>query len=407
MKWDIVSGPMDRRDFLRAAAMAGAGLALGSSRRLFADEGAATRPSQQLVRYPQKTDLILLTDRPPNLETPLEHFRSDFTPNEAFFVRWHIAGIPTSLDEKAFRLSVDGHVDNELSLSPEQLQKDFEPVSLPAVNQCSGNSRQYFSPRVPGGQWGNGALGNAMWKGVRLSDLLKKAGIKSGAVDVTFQGLDKAPLPSVPLFIKSLAVDHANDGQVMVAYEMNGKPLPMLNGFPLRLIVPGWYATYWVKSLADITVTNKPFKGFWMEKSYRVPDNPEYQESPADLAKVTVPISRILVRSLFVSPAPAADLRAGTPVDVEGLALDAGSGIKKVELSTDAGRTWQESQLDPEIGKFSWRRWRSRWTPAQAGPATLTVRATSNDGRTQPGSQNWNRSGYARHQIESIEVTVK
>jgi DMSO/TMAO reductase YedYZ molybdopterin-dependent catalytic subunit len=225
--------------------------------------------SGDLVRFPEKTDLILLTDRPPQLETPLSYFHEDLTPNEAFFVRWHLANIPTKVSPDTFELSVSGHVDNELSLSLDDLHKQFEPVSVVAVNQCSGNSRKFFSPRVPGGQWGNGAMGNARWTGVRLSDLLKKAAVKAGAVEVSFAGLDRPPQPSVPSFVKSLAFDRANDGEVLVAYEMNGKPLPMLNGYPLRLVVPGWFATYWVKSLSEITVLKEKFHGFWMDKAYR------------------------------------------------------------------------------------------------------------------------------------------
>ena len=193
----------------------------------------------ELARYPEKTELILLTDRPPQLETPLRYFRTDLTPNDAFFVRWHLSGIPTTVDLRTFRLEVGGHVNKPLSLSLNDLQTKFEPVSLVALAQCAGNSRSLFEPRVPGGQWGNGAMGNARWKGVRLKDVLDAAGVMPGAIRVGLQGLDVPPLPKTPRFEKSLAIEHARDGEVMVAYEMNGAPLPMLNGFPIRLVVPG------------------------------------------------------------------------------------------------------------------------------------------------------------------------
>jgi DMSO/TMAO reductase YedYZ molybdopterin-dependent catalytic subunit len=360
-----------------------------------------------MVRFPEKTDLILLTDRPPQLETPLSYFHQDLTPNDAFFVRWHLANIPTKVSPDTFELSVKGHVDNELSLSLEDLVKQFEPVSVVAVNQCSGNSRSLFSPRVPGGQWGNGAMGNARWTGVRLSDLLKKAAIKAGAIEVSFSGLDRPPQPSVPAFVKALALDRAGDGEVIVAYEMNGKPLPMLNGYPLRLVVPGWFATYWVKSLSEITVLKEKFHGFWMDKAYRIPANLDIAEVPGKLAKETVPINKMLVRSVFVAPGPGTTVQPGAAVDVEGLAFDGGSGIARVEVSADAGKTWTDARLDPEIGRYSWRRWRHAWTPTAPGTATLMARATNVAGQTQRAEQNWNRSGYARNTIESLDVAVK
>jgi len=205
-----------------------------------------------LAQYPGKVPLRLLTDRPPQLETPLEYFRQDLTPNDAFYVRWHLSGVPTSVDVAKYRPEVKGHVKKALSLSLDQLRKEFQPVTVVAVNQCSGNQRSLFEPHVPRGQWINGALGCAKWTGVRLKDVLAKAGVGPKAVDVTFQGIDQAPFASVPAFAKSLAIAHANQEEVLLAYEMNGSPLPMLNGFPLRVVVPGWYATYWVKALSQV-----------------------------------------------------------------------------------------------------------------------------------------------------------
>jgi DMSO/TMAO reductase YedYZ molybdopterin-dependent catalytic subunit len=391
---------LTRRTLLWTTAAVAAGAVLRPRLSLAADGPV------EYARFPEKTDLILLTDRPPNLETPLKYFREDLTPNDAFFVRWHLATIPTTIDTAQFRLAVRGHVDQPLALSLDDLRKQFEPVFLIAVNQCSGNSRSLFNPRVFGGQWGNGAVGNAKWTGVRVRDLLGKAKPKAGAIEVAFSGLDRAPLPTVPNFVKSLAFDHAGDGEVMIAYEMNGQPLPMLNGFPLRLIVPGWYGTYWIKALNDIEVLSKPFDGFWMAKAYRVPkDEPNCNESPRDLAKETVPISRMTVRSLFVSPEAGQKLAAGQEHEVSGLAMDDGHGIKTVEISTDGGKSWSATTLDPELGKYSWRRWRLKWKPAAAGRYQLMARATNAAGQTQT-TQQWNRSGYARNVIESVEVTV-
>jgi DMSO/TMAO reductase YedYZ molybdopterin-dependent catalytic subunit len=328
-----------------------------------------------------------------------------------FYSRWHLSVLPTVVDTASFRLSLGGHVQRPLSLSLEEIRKSFEPVSLAAVNQCSGNSRSLFEPRMPGVQWGNGAIGNARWTGVRLKELLARAQVKAKAVDVSFNGLDGPALPAAPGFAgtpdfeKSLPFDRANDGEVMVAYEMNGQPLPMLNGFPLRLIVPGWYATYWVKALNQITVHEKAFDGFWMAKAYRVPNTPDFQEDPKNLAKETIPIGRMTTRSLFARPLGGEMLAAGKPYEVQGVALDGGSGIRKVEISTNGGQAWMEAKLDADLGRYSWRRWRYMWQPA-AGRHRLMVKATSAAGETQTSRQ-WNRSGYARNVIESMEITAR
>ena len=404
-------GSLRRRDFLRgvAAAVAGGAVGMGNG-QLFADAATTTASQGELlVKFPEKVPLILNTDRPPNLETPLAYFQHDLTPNEAMYVRWHLGILPTRIDTATFRLSLGGHVERPVQWSLDELRKAFEPVSVVAVNQCSGNSRKYFEPRMPGVQWGNGALANARWTGVRLKDLLAKAGAKAGAVDVQFNGLDAPTLPAAgqfqgtPDFIKSLPFDRANDGEVMVAYEMNGRPLPMLNGFPVRLVVPGWFATYWMKSLSDITVLDKKFDGFWMAKAYRVPPTHNYQELPKELAKETVPITALTVRSLFVRPAPGERVAAGQPCEVQGIALDGGRGIRRVEVSVDEGKAWRDARLDADLGRYSWRRWRFDFSP-QRGRHRLMVRATNADGDTQTTAPQWNRSGYGRNVIESLEI---
>jgi len=365
---------------------------------------AGSTSTPEMVKYPEKKEMILLTDRPPQLETPLKIFREDITPNDYFFVRWHLSQIPTRIDIDTFRLRICGAADKQLSLSMNDLKTKFAPDSMVALAICAGNSRSTFNPKVPGSQWNNGAMGNAKWKGVKLKDILAMAGIKKGAIEVTFQGLDRGALPDIPAFVRSLDVNHVMDGEVMVAYEMNGQPLPMLNGYPLKLIVPGWYATYWVGALANINVLTDTFKGFWMKNAYRVPSTGG-GESPDSLAKVTVPISNINMHSIFVEPDASETVTAHKPCLVEGLAFTDGTGIKKVELSFDDGKTWTDAQLDPELGKYSWRRWRYKWTPGAKGLYHLQVRATDNRGHTQTDKQ-WNRSGYARGFIEKLDVDV-
>jgi sulfite dehydrogenase (cytochrome) subunit A len=361
--------------------------------------------SRTLARYPQKTDLILLTDRPPQLETPLSYFQTDLTPNDAFFVRWHLSGIPTSVDTMNFRLEISGHVQKPLSLSLRELQTKFEPVSLVALCQCSGNSRSLFEPRVPGGQWGNGAMGNARWTGVRLKDVLDAAGILPGAVQVGLHGLDVSPQANTPRFAKSLQIEHARDGEVMIAYKMNDQPLPMLNGFPIRLIVPGWYATYWVKALSSITVLDRPLQTYWMDKAYRIPNNPQASEDPSHLSEQTVPISVMPVHSIFLQPELGKQLRAGRKFELTGVATDGLSGVKSVEVSLDAGQSWTNAELGRDLGKYSWRRWRLEWIPAKPGDYRLMVRATTSSGERQVTRQ-WNRSGYWRDVIEHQDVKV-
>lgn len=363
----------------------------------------SSRDLRPLARFPDKDPLILLTDRPPQLETPLHYFREDLTPNEAHFVRWHLSGVPTAVDLKTWRLEVMGNVRSRLSLTLDDLKQKLEPVSIVALNQCSGNARILFEPRVAGGQWRFGAMSNSRWTGARLKDLMEHAGLRTGTVEVSFAGLDKPALAATPSFEKSLPLEIAQNPDVLVAYAMNDKPLPMLNGFPARLIVPGWYATYWVKSLSRITVRSAPLHNFWMDKAYRIPNNRNASETPGKLATDTVPINKLAVHSIFVAPEPGDTVAAGKAVQLEGLAMDSGRGIQKVEVSTDGGTKWGDAELEKDLGKYSWRRWRVKWTPQQKGKYRLMVRATNNAGEGQPVEQ-WNHSGYQRSMIEHMDV---
>src|SRR5579862_9144828 len=319
-----------RRDLLRQAGVA-TGVATGiaglagltrpgwaaDSVQLGLPGGPGERPIT--TAFPQKGAMILQRTRPPLLETPFEVFdQGVFTPNDRFYVRWHLANIPTSIDTRAFRLNVRGHVREPLSLTLDDLVREFQPFEIAAVNQCSGNSRGFFQPRVAGGQWANGAMGNALWKGVRLKDVLDRAGVKAGALQVRFNGLDTGVIPQTPDFLKSLAIDHARDGEVMIAYAMNGEQLPLLNGFPLRLVVPGWYATYWVKMLNDIEVLDAPDDNFWMKTAYTIPDTPRADMKPGQTGVKMVPISAMNPRSFITNPLAGASLPVGKPAAVRG-----------------------------------------------------------------------------------------
>ena len=270
-----------------------------------------------------------------------------------------------------------------------------------------GNGRGLFSPRVLGGQWGNGAMGNAEWVGARLRDILALAGVRQRAVEVAFDGLDKPAFPSVPAFAKSLTIGRImDDPDVIVAYQMNGQPLPMLNGYPARLIVPGWYATYWVKNLSEIQVVDRPFDNFWMKSAYRMPDNACGCVAPGTAPAHTVPISAMNVRSFIASPAAGATVAAGRLVAVNGIAFDGGHGIASVELSSDGGETWRRAALGADLGRYSFREWSSNWTPAAAGSYQLMVRAVNRIGQSQGTEPLWNPSGYLRNVVEHIDVRV-
>jgi DMSO/TMAO reductase YedYZ molybdopterin-dependent catalytic subunit len=373
-------------------------------------EGAASEKdslADEMVIAPGKQPMRLLTDRPLNLETPLQYFLYDYTPNDVFFVRWHLAVLPEKVDPDTFRLRIDGHVKNALSFSINDLKTKFNPVTITALAQCSGNSRSFFDPHVPGGQWKNGAMGNAKWTGVRLCDLLKAAGLKKGAFDVAFNGLDAALMPETPDFVKSLRLEKALDTTLVVAYEMNGHEIPLLNGYPLKLVVPGWYATYWVGMLSNIYVLPDTFGGFWMKTAYLIPKGVNNgNEKPDSLATDMQPMGKMDVRSIFVSPEPDSIITVGRTIELQGLAMDGGDGIVSVEISSDGGKNWKPAQLDPELGKFSWRRWRYKWNPTAEGSVHFKVRATNSLGDSQPEHQ-WNRSGYMRNEIEELVLKVQ
>jgi len=399
-----------RRQFLSATLLAGAGGVLSGPLRLSAAAEVDlpfANGHRRMASFPQKRPLILVTSRPPQLETPFSVFNEGIlTPNDSFFVRYHLSQIPTAIDPDEFRLLIKGKVSSPLSLSIEDLKSKFEPVELVAVNQCSGNSRGFSQPRVAGGQTGNGAMGNARWKGVPLKDLLNKAGVAAGARQVTFQGLDRPVIEQTPAFVKAINVDHALDGEVMVAYHMNDQDLPMLNGFPLRLVVPGCYGTYWVKHLNEITVVGEEFTGFWMSTAYRIPDNAGACVEPGSTPAKTKPIDRLNVRSFVTSIADGDKVPLGKPLSIRGIAFDGGYGIQSVRVSEDGGRTWRETELGRDYGKYSFREWTYPFVAQEAGNHEIKVCASNRIGQTQPTTPLWNPAGYMRNVTETVHFSA-
>jgi sulfite dehydrogenase len=408
-------GAITRRTFVQtaglfvAAAPIAATLAAASATDTAEGVSFAAGP-RQWVRYPGKRPLIRVTTRPPHLETPFSVFNEGpITANDAFFVRYHLANIPLSIDPATYRLTVKGLVNSPLTLSLAELKKLAEPVEVIAVNQCSGNSRGFFAPRVFGAQLANGAMGNARWVGVPLRKVLEKASVAAGARQVTFNGLDAPILPSTPDFRKALDIDHALSDEPLLAWSMNGKDIPFLNGFPVKLIVPGYFGTYWVKHLSEIEVIDHTFDGHdaaFMTTAYRVPDNDCQCVAPGTAAAKTRPISTLPVRSFITNIVTGAVLPARRSVELRGIAFDSGKGIQTVEVSTDKGASWRAGTLGKELGRYSFREWHSSVDFDQRGPAVLMVRATNTAGETQPTVAEWNPAGYRRHVIESTSVTI-
>jgi DMSO/TMAO reductase YedYZ molybdopterin-dependent catalytic subunit len=406
---------MDKSDPLRRKLLAGgagafAASALGGLSSLAQAASTVDLPMvngrRNIATYPEKRPMIVLTSRPPQLETPWSVFNEGLiTPNDAFFVRYHNAGIPTSVDGDKHVIRIGGNaVGKPFELSVAELRSQFKPVELIAVNQCSGNSRGLFAPRVTGGQLANGAMGNAKWVGVPLKDVLARAELKNSARQVTFNGLDTGVFGGGD-FVKALEVGHAMDGEVMIAYQMNGADIPMLNGFPVKLIVPGHYGTYWVKHLSEINVIDSVFEEFWMKPAYRIPDNPCACVEPGTAPTATRPIGRFNVRSFITSVVDGQRLHAGQAQMVRGIAFDGGQGIREVAYSTDGGQSWREARLGEELSRYSFREFTFGFTPTK-GQHKLLVRAWNRSGQSQPMEALWQPAGYMRNVVESVQVTA-
>jgi DMSO/TMAO reductase YedYZ molybdopterin-dependent catalytic subunit len=404
----ILARTIARRRLLAAAGLVGAGALANASAgspvvRLLMNGGPEERPLSPV--FPEKRAMIVQRVRPPLLETPMEVFdRGVFTPNDQFYVRWHWADIPLDVDAANFRLAVGGAVDRPLSLSLAEILR-LPRISYAAVNQCSGNSRAFFEPRVPGAQWSHGAMGNAVWEGVSLKAILDQAGIRAGAVAVRFGGLDR-PLTDVDPFQKSLTIDHARAGEVMVAFAMNGEQLPMLNGFPLRLVVPGFYSTYWVKALNQIEVLTAPDDKYWMARAYRIPTTPGANVAPAAKDFPTTPINSMVARSWITSVRDGETVLHRPRLPVGGIAMGGDQGVARVEVSIDGGASWTDTRLGRDEGRYSFRRFDADIPLPGRGPRALMSRCTNSAGQVQPMTPNWNPGGYMRACVETTHVSI-
>ena len=400
---------MERREFFKKA-IAVAGTAAVGTHSINAGETQHPIDNRQVsdIAFPQKRPLITYSDRPPLLETPREVFTSALTPNDLFFVRWHMPMIPTYINPRNFYIHIHGEVEKELKLSLHTLKTEFTPVEITAVVQCGGNNRTAFHPTASGIQWGVGAMGCAKWKGVRLKDVLQRAGLKKDATWIGFNGKDKAVYEKTENFVRELKLDELYD-EMILAYEMNGEDLPYLNGYPLRLILPGIYSDSWIKMICNIKVTKEKQALHFMDHAYRIPDNDCECETPENLASKTKPIEAMNINALIGYPTTGTKIKKDAALIVRGVAFDGGHGIQKVEISTDGGTSWQEAKLDDGIqGKYAYRSFSFAFTPTQSGTLTLLSKATNTKGETQPFAHEvqWNRGGYKYNGIDEVTVEV-
>jgi DMSO/TMAO reductase YedYZ molybdopterin-dependent catalytic subunit len=408
-----------RRRFLSGAGSIGALAALGPAARAIAaqvgsmaDLGFAELPDgtlagQELYALPGKLPLIKKTFRPPNFETPIQYFRRPITQSRAFFVRWHLAAIP-KLDAKTWTLAIGGDTaEREVKLTLAELRKAFKPAEVTAVNQCSGNRRGLFEPHVAGVEWGAGAMGNAVWRGVRLKDVLARAGVRGNAAEVVADGADRGAIDKTPDFVKSLPMDIALRDETLIAFEMNGAPLPHWNGYPARLVVPGWTGTYWVKQLVSLRVVSQPEKNFWMSTAYRLPrglfKTPIFS---SQLYAPNEPITTMVVNSLVTSLQTGQQIPLGRPLEVRGLAWDGGAGIAKVDVSLDGGQTWDTAKLGKELGRYSFREFAFSSPTRERGARVVMARATSATGETQAEKLIFNPAGYHHNVPQRIYVEI-
>jgi sulfite oxidase len=333
-------------------------------------------------------ELVRQGPSPQNLATPIEYFDRLITPTQVFFVRSHFG--PPALD-RARKLTVGGLVKTPLALSVDDLRA-LPEVTLTAVLECAGNGRSLMVPSVPGVQWVHGAMGQATWTGVRLRDVLAKAGVAPDATHLILGGADAPPKPTVPAFVRSIPMARALDPSTLVAYRMNGEPLTLAHGAPLRLVVPGWAGDHWVKWLTSLHLQKEEATGFFMQTAYRFPITPGPPGAPVPPDQ-TRPLTTLPVRSLIARPLEESKTPPGLQ-EIVGIAFSGESAIARVELSLDGGATWQAAKLEGEGAAGRWQVFRHRFEQKARARVTAIARATDKRGNVQPERPIWNPSGY-------------
>ena len=354
--------------------------------------------AQQLI---SKDRLIVRSGRPEDLETPVHLLDSWITPNDLFYVRSHF--YTPVIDAASWRLRVAGDVKTLLNLTLDDIRR-MPSTTMTATLECAGNGRAFFDPPVAGVQWRKGAVGTAAWTGVRLADVLQRAGVTSSTRYIWLDGADQG-IGKAPDFIRSLPIDKAMQRETLLAYEMNGEPLPVSHGFPLRAIVPGWEGAYSVKWLTHLQASTRDHDGPFVQTGYRYPRTPVAPGTVVPAAD-TVPLRDMPVKSIITAPAGDATMRAGVPLTVSGFAWAGEAEIARVDVSTDGGRTWQPAQLGRDRARYAWRRFAYVWPAPQAGSHTVLSRATDTRGTTQPAVAAWNPAGYVWNAIDMVAAHV-
>ena len=345
---------------------------------------------------------IVRGESPLNLEMPFEILDAFITPIKSFYVRTHFP-IP-AIDRDAWSVRIEGAVKNPFAISYEQLL-NLESITVPVTLECAGNNRNFLEPKVKGVQWHLGAVGTAQWTGVRLSSLLDRAIAKPNAREGIFEGADggiledpKSP-PGKLHFARSIPLEKARR-DVLLAYKMNDIDLPPEHGFPVRAIVPGWYAVASVKWLQRIIITDQAFNGYYQTIDYA------YWKRRAEVAELT-PLTELQVKAEIAKPAQGATVPANSSVRVHGAAWTNEGAITKVELSADSGTSWNAANLLGDAKPNAWRLWEFEWhTPIEPGNQTLIARATDSRGLTQPAERDTNRGTYVINHPLPIMVEV-
>ena len=380
-----------RRSFLSHVWRLGATALLGSVGAARGTSGAQLSKDRLIIRSP----------RPEDLETPPHLLTSWITPTELFYVRSHF--YTPVVNEAEWKLVIDGEVDRPFEITLSEL-RSLTPSRQVVTLECAGNGRAFFEPRVAGVQWEKGAVGTAEWRGVRLGDVLARAGARRTARYLWLDGADRG-IGRAPDFIRSLPVEKALDSATLLAYEMNGEPLPVAHGFPLRAVVPGWEGAYSVKWLSHIRVSDRDHDGPFTQAGYRRPRSPIKPGTlvgPAD----TVPVRELPVKSLITSVAHDAVVSRDA-VRIAGFAWVGDAVIRRVDVSVDNGRTWQEARLGRERAQYAWREFEYMWRPRESGSHAVLSRATDSRGRVQPIVAEWNPAGYLWNAIDQVRLNVR
>ena len=389
-----------RRQFIGTAA----GLAaLAYLPRAKGQDTPAGTMSNESVKAGKVPAMQWHSERPLTGSVPAHEHDFDITPSDRMFVRNNL--LTPSIDPTRHRISIKGLVEKELEFSLEDFKASFAPLTIQGMLECAGSGRSNYKPAASGTPWlGTGGMGCPVWTGARLRDVLNIAGVKPGALHVAGQGGDFGALATVAPVIRSIPLTKAMEARTLVAWEMNGRPLPTVHGFPLRLVVPGWVGSASTKWLHTLTVLDAPFKGTYMDSSYRMPRTPVQpgEKMPAD----TVSAEAWPIKSMITYPAPNARLRLGEQVLVSGRAWIGEGDVSRVDVSTDNGRSWTSARLSAREDKYAWRKFTFPFLPDAPGPQTFIARAWDTRGNAQPEVPAWNPLGYFWNGWHKVEVVV-